>query len=98
MYEFALERGWDYMPTNLEKWFEQYALGRYGQENDFIKKAWQLLRVRKMNKDSVDETLSHSKTFQFQRSVYTFNESDAIEDIVCQRPSFKLPSSVSFNK
>ncbi|XP_037025538.1 alpha-N-acetylglucosaminidase [Bradysia coprophila] len=44
MYEFALERGWDHTPANLEKWFQQYALGRYGQDNDFIKKAWHLLR------------------------------------------------------
>lgn len=48
MYEFALERGWDHTPTNLEKWFQQYALGRYGQDSDFMKKAWNLLRVRKI--------------------------------------------------
>lgn len=45
MYEFALERGWDQTSTNIEKWVEQYTLARYGQENDFIKKAWHLLRV-----------------------------------------------------
>lgn len=49
MYEFALERGWDQTPANLEKWFQQYALGRYGQENDFIKRAWNLLRVSEIN-------------------------------------------------
>lgn len=48
MYEFALERGWDLTPTNLEKWLQQYTFGRYGQENDFIKKSWHLLRVSKM--------------------------------------------------
>lgn len=46
MYEFALERGWDQTTSILEKWFDQYARVRYGQENDFIKKAWHLLRVR----------------------------------------------------
>lgn len=53
MYEFALERGWDHTPANLEQWFQQYIRGRYGQESDFMKKAWHLLHVRKIKETSI---------------------------------------------
>ncbi len=103
MYEFALERGWDQTPTNLDKWFQQYALGRYGQENDFIKKAWHLLRVSKKNLNEEFIFFLHYwdgplKNF-LQRSVYSYHGLEAIRGkyIVCRRPSFKLSPTVGSN-
>lgn len=45
MYEFALERGWDYAPVVTEKWFDHYALARYGKDNVLIQRAWNKLKV-----------------------------------------------------
>lgn len=66
MYEFALERGWDHTPTNLEKWFQQYSLGRYGKDNDFIKKAWHMLRVRNIYKEIATENVEISICYSDQ--------------------------------
>ncbi|KAG4077999.1 hypothetical protein HA402_002050 [Bradysia odoriphaga] len=43
IYEFALERGWDYSSVNITEWFDIYTSGRYGVRNSFISSAWQKL-------------------------------------------------------
>lgn len=45
MYEFALERAWDQQTVDTEKWFEHYALARYGTTDQYIKIGWSLLLV-----------------------------------------------------
>lgn len=45
MYEFALERGWDHTTVDAEKWFDHYAFTRYGESDEFVKSAWDNLRV-----------------------------------------------------
>lgn len=45
LYEFALERAWDYNSVNLQEWFDQYAFSRYGVRNSYIISAWNKLVV-----------------------------------------------------
>lgn len=45
MYEFALERGWDHTTVDADKWFDHYAFTRYGESDEFVKSAWDNLRV-----------------------------------------------------
>lgn len=45
LYEFALERGWVYESVNIQEWFDQYTLGRYGVKNWNISSAWRKLVV-----------------------------------------------------
>lgn len=45
IYEFALERAWDQQTVDIGKWFDHYALARYGVDNTFIKAGWKLLLV-----------------------------------------------------
>lgn len=45
IYEFALERGWDYRSVNISEWFDTYAFGRYGLIDSSISSAWQKLVV-----------------------------------------------------
>lgn len=45
VYEFALERGWDQTTVDAEKWFDQYAVSRYGRVSQKLQSALQHLRV-----------------------------------------------------
>lgn len=49
MYEFALERGWDHTTVDADKWFDHYAFTRYGESDEFVKNAWNNLRVRRIS-------------------------------------------------
>lgn len=46
IYEFALESGWGQTTVNAEKWFDHYALARYGRRSERLQSALQHLRVR----------------------------------------------------
>lgn len=45
VYEFALERGWDQLTVPADKWFDKYALTRYGRASKQLQTALQHLRV-----------------------------------------------------
>lgn len=46
MYEFALDRAWQHLPTDVPKWINEYTLSRYGIQNEHIDAAWKILKVR----------------------------------------------------
>lgn len=46
IYEFALEKAWDYQILDTGKWFSHYAKVRYGQHDIYINLAWNKLLVR----------------------------------------------------
>lgn len=43
VYEFALEKAWQYQEVNRKKWIKHYARNRYGFESKVIEHAWLLL-------------------------------------------------------
>lgn len=45
IYEFALERGWNYHSVNVKEWFNNYTLVRYGVRNEHISSSWEKLVV-----------------------------------------------------
>lgn len=45
IYEFALERGWNYDSVNVKEWFDHYTLVRYGVQSHYISSAWDKLVV-----------------------------------------------------
>lgn len=57
MYEFALERGWDQLTVSAEKWFDQYALTRYGFASVPLQAAWQQLRVGLGIRWTIDDSI-----------------------------------------
>lgn len=46
MYEFALDRAWYQNSTDVPDWITTYAFNRYGIDDDHLKSAWAILRVR----------------------------------------------------
>lgn len=45
MYEFALDRAWYGVSTDVSKWIREYTHNRYGIENEHIQNAWNILKV-----------------------------------------------------
>lgn len=43
VYEFALEKGWQYKEINHKKWLKKYARCRYGFESSTIEHGWMML-------------------------------------------------------
>lgn len=44
MYSLALERGWSSSSLDLDSWFRQFALTRYGVRDERLEQAWLLLK------------------------------------------------------
>lgn len=88
IYEFALERGWDYRFVNITEWFDTYSLCRYGNSDSFVSLAWQQLVVSCVT--SLMASLFHI-VFILQKSVYSFRGTREISGkyIVCRQPSLK---------
>lgn len=53
IYEFALERGWDYSTVDIKEWFDIYTSGRYGVTDSFISSAWHKLVVKTKEHESL---------------------------------------------
>ncbi len=77
IYEFALERGWDYNSVNIKEWFDTYTYSRYGVRDSSISLAWQKLVVKKDNLHVVFIkwfTPFFFFHFPFDRKVFTLSE------------------------
>lgn len=44
-YDLMIESAWRTEPSDLDDWFKNYTIRRYGQENDTVIQAWQTLKV-----------------------------------------------------
>ncbi|XP_071452084.1 alpha-N-acetylglucosaminidase [Hetaerina americana] len=65
MYDFMLETGWNSEPVDLTQWFTDYAIRRYGINDERAITAWQLLKVSTYNYTGV--TSLHGRYFYIMR-------------------------------
>lgn len=46
IYDLMSESAWRKEPSDLQQWFRNYTIRRYGKVNEDIIRAWQVLKVR----------------------------------------------------
>lgn len=48
IYDLMTEASWRTEPVDLPEWFMNYTIRRYGEKNDNLIKAWDILKVREL--------------------------------------------------
>lgn len=76
IYELLFEAKWHNSAINLDNWLPDYAERRYGQKNENLNNAWQILRKtaygKTLNKDEVQQGTT--------------------ESMLCARPALEIPN------
>ncbi|KAJ8919374.1 hypothetical protein NQ315_016467 [Exocentrus adspersus] len=55
IYDFMTESAWRNEPANLTEWFASYTIRRYGRSDDYIIKAWQILKDSVYNFNGIEK-------------------------------------------